>query len=63
MSAIAAPSLPEMSWLHPVRVCGRLVWNDCKQGLRKHLAGNTRRDKILRTGGLLRSTPVVSPGL
>jgi ABC-2 type transport system permease protein len=53
MPAVAAPSLPEMTWLHSARVCGRLIWNDAKQGLRKHLAGNTRRDKILRTGGAL----------
>ena len=39
------------SWNHSARVCLRLVWNDCKQGLRKHLAGSTFRDKILRAGG------------
>ena len=48
-STFAFPS--GMTWPHSARVCGRLIWNDCKQGLRKHLAGNTRRDKILRTGG------------
>jgi ABC-2 type transport system permease protein len=36
-----------------LRVFARLVWNDCKQGLRKHLSGRTRRDKLLRTGGAL----------
>ncbi len=41
------------SWFHGVRVCARLIWNDCKQGLRKHLAGNTRRDQWLRAGGAL----------
>ena len=41
------------SWTHPVRVCARLVWNDCKQGLRKHLAGRSTRDRLLRTSGML----------
>ena len=36
-----------------MRVCARLVWNDGKQGLRKHLAGNTRRDQFLRAAGAL----------
>jgi ABC-2 type transport system permease protein len=53
MSIILDTRAPEMAWFHPVRVCGRLIWNDCKQGLRKHLAGTTRRDKILRMGGAL----------
>jgi len=44
---------PLASWAHPLRVCGRLIVNDCKQGLRKHLSGNTARDKILRVSGLL----------
>jgi ABC-2 type transport system permease protein len=44
-------SAPLISWGHSVRVCGRLIWNDCKQGLRKHLSGNTSRDKLLRAGG------------
>ncbi len=38
------------SWTHPVRVCGRLVWNDCKQGLRKHLAGQTLREALAARG-------------
>jgi ABC-2 type transport system permease protein len=47
MSAVyAAPT-----WIHATRVFSWLVWNDMKQGLRKHLAGNTRRDKWLRVGG------------
>jgi ABC-2 type transport system permease protein len=41
------------SWSHSFRVCARLIWNDCKQGLRKHLAGTTRRDQLLRAGGAL----------
>lgn len=53
MSVLAAASVPEPAWLHAAHVCGRLIWNDCKQGLRKHLAGNTRRDKFLRAGGVL----------
>jgi ABC-2 type transport system permease protein len=43
--------LPAAPWLHALRVCGRLIWNDCKQGLRKHLSGNTPRDKVLRASG------------
>jgi ABC-2 type transport system permease protein len=47
-----APSVSAAgSWSHPFRVTAHLVWNDCKQGLRKHLAGSTRRDKLLRGGG------------
>ncbi|HEX4139368.1 MAG TPA: hypothetical protein VHY09_03405 [Candidatus Methylacidiphilales bacterium] len=49
-----APSLaspPAPPWLHSLRVCGRLIWNDCKQGLRKHLSGSTTRDKMLRLSG------------
>ncbi|HEV3273046.1 MAG TPA: hypothetical protein VGZ93_12775 [Candidatus Methylacidiphilales bacterium] len=53
MSAFAPSISPAGSWAHSFRVCARLVWNDCKQGLRKHLAGNTRRDKWLRAGGIL----------
>jgi ABC-2 type transport system permease protein len=45
--------LPAAPWLHALRVCGRLIWNDCKQGLRKHLSGNTTRDKVLRASGAL----------
>ena len=51
-SSSFAPALVE-SWGHSFRVCGRLIWNDCKQGLRKHLSGNTTRDKFLRAGGVL----------
>jgi ABC-2 type transport system permease protein len=52
--AILAPRIfsPD-AWSHSARICGALVWNDCKQGLRKHLAGVTPRDKILRTTGAL----------
>ena len=53
MDAYAPSISPVGSWAHPFRVCGQLIWNDCKQGLRKHLAGSTRRDKILRGGGAL----------
>jgi ABC-2 type transport system permease protein len=44
-------ALSAASWFHSLRVCGRLIWIDCKQGLRKHLSGNTARDKMLRAGG------------
>jgi ABC-2 type transport system permease protein len=53
MFAFAPSVSPAVSWAHSLRVCTSLVWNDCKQGLRKHLAGNTRRDQWLRTGGAL----------
>jgi len=53
MSAAAPSTFPAGSWNHSFRVGTRLVWNDCKQGLRKHLSGATRRDKLLRAGGLL----------
>jgi ABC-2 type transport system permease protein len=53
MPAAILDSLPAISWVHSLRVCGRLIWIDCKQGLRKHLSGNTARDKLLRSGGVL----------
>ena len=53
MNASYAVPMPVASWTQAVRVCGRLIWNDCKQGLRKHLSGNTTRDKILRATGVL----------
>ncbi len=53
MEAYAPSPSPVGSWAHPFRICGQIIWNDCKQGLRKHLAGSTRRDKILRAGGAL----------
>ena len=53
MFAFAPSASPAGAWAHSFRVCARLVWNDCKQGLRKHLAGTTRRDRLLRAGGAL----------
>jgi hypothetical protein len=53
MDAFAPSVSPAGAWAHSFRVCARLVWNDCKQGLRKHLAGSTRRDRLLRAGGAL----------
>lgn len=53
MDAFAPSIFPAGSWSHSFRVCASLVWNDCKQGLRKHLSGTTRRDKLLRIGGAL----------
>jgi ABC-2 type transport system permease protein len=53
MFAFAPSAFRAGSWAHSFRVCTSLVWNDCKQGLRKHLAGNTRRDQWLRAGGAL----------
>ncbi len=53
MFASAPSDFPAGSWVHAARVCGSLIWNDCKQGLRKHLSGTTRRDYFLRAGGAL----------
>jgi len=53
MFAFAPSDFTAGSWAHSWRVGAGLVWNDCKQGLRKHLAGTTRRDKWLRAGGAL----------
>jgi hypothetical protein len=53
MSALAPSVFTTHSWIHSSRVCAKLIWNDCKQGLRKHLAGNSRRDRLLRVGGAL----------
>ncbi|MCE0521814.1 MAG: hypothetical protein LV480_02765 [Methylacidiphilales bacterium] len=53
MFALAPSDSPASPWAHSVRVCGRLIWNDGKQGLRKHLAGTTRRDRLLQAGGAL----------
>ena len=53
MDAFAPSTFPTVSWLHSSRVFARLVWIDCRQGLRKHLSGTTRRDKFLRIGGVL----------
>jgi len=41
------------SFPHSFRVGTALVWNDLKQGLRKHTAGNTWRDRLLQAGGAL----------
>jgi ABC-2 type transport system permease protein len=38
---------------HGWRIATALVWNDIKQGLRKHLAGSTWRDRLLKTMGAL----------
>jgi len=51
MSAYATSPFPADAWAHSFRVCASLIWNDCKQGLRKHLSGTTLRDKWLRGGG------------
>jgi hypothetical protein len=42
-----------LPWNHPFRVAGALVGNDIKQGLRKHLAGNNWRSRLLQAGGAL----------
>jgi ABC-2 type transport system permease protein len=52
MDAFAPSAFPDGSWTHSFRIGTSLVWNDCKQGLRKHMSGTTRRDKLLRGGGI-----------
>ncbi|MCE0484224.1 MAG: hypothetical protein LV479_08310 [Methylacidiphilales bacterium] len=47
----AAPASGSIA--HSFRVGTSLVWNDCKQGLRKHTAAKGWRDRFLRGGGLL----------
>lgn len=42
-----------LSWSHPWRIAGALIWIDLKQGLRKHLAGNNWRARFLKAGGAL----------
>lgn len=53
MSSAAVASSPAGSLAHSFRAGAGLVWVDIRQAIRKHLAGNTWRDKLLRTGGLL----------
>jgi ABC-2 type transport system permease protein len=38
---------------HSFRIAASLVWIDIKQGLRKHTAGNSWRDRLLQAGGAL----------
>jgi ABC-2 type transport system permease protein len=45
------PAAPPL-W-HALRVTGLLIWNDVRQGVRRHLAAQTTRDKLLRAGGVL----------
>ena len=52
MSFVASAS-PSGIFSHGLSVAGRLVWIDILQGVRKHLSGTTRRDKMLRWGGIL----------
>ncbi len=49
-AGLASPALP---WTHAYRVGGALVWNDIKQGLRKHLTAQTWRARLLQAGGAL----------
>jgi ABC-2 type transport system permease protein len=44
---------PLLPWSHAWRVGTALVWNDVKQGLRKHGAAKTWQAKALKGGGLL----------
>jgi len=53
MDAFAPNYSPAGSLSHSIRVGAGLAWIDIKQGVRKHLAGNTRRDRLLQAGGAL----------
>jgi hypothetical protein len=41
------------TWTHGAGVAGRLIGNDLKQGLRKHLTGPTWRARLLQAGGIV----------
>jgi hypothetical protein len=51
MISASAPSAGSIS--HSFRVCGDLILVDIKQGIRRHLAGKSWRDRLLRSGGML----------
>ncbi len=53
MASSEFATLPIPSHFHSTRLSARLIWIDLTQGVRKHLAGNTTRDKILRGFGAL----------
>ncbi|MCE0496516.1 MAG: hypothetical protein LV481_01030 [Methylacidiphilales bacterium] len=53
MNAFAPTASFADSLAHSFRAGLLLVWIDIKQGLRKHLAGNTWRDRLLQSGGVL----------
>lgn len=42
-----------LPWNHAGRVAGALIWNDLKQGMRKHATGGTWRSRVLQGGGLI----------
>ncbi len=50
---IASTASPTGSLSHSFRVGTALVWNDIKQGLRKHKAGSSWRARLLQSGGIL----------
>jgi ABC-2 type transport system permease protein len=52
-NALAGTAPFVYSPLHSCRAGLLLVWIDLKQGIRKHLAGNTWRDRLLQAGGAL----------
>jgi hypothetical protein len=53
MNAFAPTASFADSLAHSFRAGLLLVWIDIKQGVRKHLAGNTWRDRFLQAGGAL----------
>jgi hypothetical protein len=52
-NALAATAPFADSPINSFRAGLLLVWIDLKQGIRKHLAGNTWRDRLLQAGGAL----------
>jgi len=53
MTAAALSHSVAGSLSHSIRMGLALVWIDIKQGLRKHMAGNTWRARLLQSGGAL----------
>lgn len=53
MHAPALPAARTGTFAHSCRVAFGLIWIDIKQGLRKHVAGNSWRDRLLQGGGVL----------
>ncbi len=50
---LSVSSTPAGTVAHSFRAGAGLVWVDILQGIRKHLAGKSWRDRLLRSGGIL----------
>jgi ABC-2 type transport system permease protein len=46
-------AIAPLPWNHAGRIGAALVWNDIKQGMRKHTAAANWRARLLQSGGLL----------